>query len=124
MSDEVVDQNIPSNLFDVFSVTPLTQGTKLEHVVGADLVVVEPRRVSSIHRHNQAETVLYILSGSGQVIIGNETVNVSAGNRIQIRAGVFHGVRTQDESFTFMSIQSPPIAQASGHIDLEPIQEG
>jgi len=117
----ILEKDLPSEHFDVFDVTQITRGTLLESVVAADLVSVAPGQTSQVHRHNQAETVLLILEGSGTVLVGDSDVPVSKGARVLIGKGVFHGVRTEGESLTFLSVQSPPILdQAKGTLDLEP----
>ena len=51
------------------------------------------------------------------------TVRVDA--REEARDRPFHGVRTEEESLTFLSVQSPPILdKARGTLDLEPRKSG
>jgi quercetin dioxygenase-like cupin family protein len=117
----ILETDLPRERHDVFEVTQLTRGTPLESVVAADLVVVAPGRASEVHRHNEAETVLLILGGSGTVLVGESRLRVTKGARVLIRKGIFHGVRTEGESLTFLSVQSPPILDtAQGTFDLEP----
>lgn len=107
---------------DVFHVTQVTRGTALADAVGADLVRVEPHRASQTHRHNLAETVLYILEGSATIGVGDGEVRVKTGDRVIIPRGVYHQVRTQAERLWFLSVQSPPILnKAKGTLDLEPL---
>ena len=105
----ILETDLPREQYDVFEVTQITRGTPLESVVAADLVSIGPGRASEVHRHNEAETVLLILDGSGTVLVGESSLRVSQGARVIIGKGVFHGVRTDGESLTFLSIQSPPI---------------
>lgn len=107
---------------DVFHVTQVTRDTPLEDIVGADVVSVDPHQTSSVHRHNHAETVLYIIEGEGVVRVEDEDVAVRAGQRVLIRPGQFHGVTTGDSSLRFLSVQSPPILnKARGTLDFEPL---
>ena len=120
----VVDSDLEVELHDVFHVTQLTRGTALEHEVGADHVVLEPHQTSKIHRHNLAETVLYVLDGAGVVVVEDTDHVVHGGDRIRIRPGQFHGVRTGDSSLTFLSVQTPPILdESTGRFDLEPLED-
>jgi len=106
---------------DVFDVLQITRGTLLEKTVGADLVGVEPHQTSSVHRHNRAETVLYILEGEGMIRVGDDEVAVRAGDRLLVHRGQFHGVTTVAKPLRFLSVQSPPILhKASGALDFEP----
>jgi mannose-6-phosphate isomerase-like protein (cupin superfamily) len=121
----ILETDLSRENYDVFEVTQITRGTPLESVVAADLVSVTPGRTSTVHRHNEAETVLLILSGSGTIFVGESSLSVSKGARVHIGKGVFHGVRTEGESLTFLSIQSPPILdKARGTLDLEPRKSG
>ncbi len=121
MNELVSDSNLVVDVNDVFQVMQLTQGTDLESIVGADYVRLDPEQTSKIHRHNRAETVLYILDGHGVVVVEDVDHNVVAGDRIRIRTGQYHGVRTSDASLVFLSVQSPPILDKStGVLDLEP----
>jgi quercetin dioxygenase-like cupin family protein len=121
MSD-LVDRDLEVELHDVFNVMQLTRGTRLEADVAADLVTMEQGRVSQIHRHNFAETVLYFLDGAAVVRVGEDDVLVVAGDRLTIGKAVYHGVRTPDSPCRFISVQSPPILnKTTGFRDLEPL---
>jgi quercetin dioxygenase-like cupin family protein len=116
-----IERDLPTELHDVFQVVQLTRGTQLQNDVGADLVRLDPHQTSQIHRHNLADTVLYMLDGAGIVVVDDVDHAVRAGDRITIRPAQFHGVRTADDPLTFISIQTPPILdEATGHLDLEP----
>lgn len=121
--DETTDGNLPVERQDVFDVLQVTRSTSLESLVGADLVEVAEGQVSSIHRHNRAETVLYFLSGTARVVLGDDVVQVRSGDRVRIGQGVYHGVRTPDGPCSFLSVQVPPILdKATGILDLEPLE--
>lgn len=120
----VQDSNLQIENYDIFWVRQLTRDTKLEHLVACDFVRVLPQESSEIHRHNNAETVLYIVEGQGEVYHNGTWLKVKAGDRIRIGKGVFHGVRTGNDSLFFISVQSPPILdKASGKLDLEPFRK-
>ena len=122
--NDVLDSDLDVELHDVFHVMQVTRDTALSAVVAADLVDVEPNQQSQMHRHNNAETVLYFLDGSGEVLLTEDytPVAVTRGDRLHIGKGVFHAVRTSDSSLRFLSVQSPPILDvAAGTRDLEPI---
>jgi len=118
---ELLDEDLVVERQDVFDVLQVCRGTPLESLVGADIVEVGPASESSIHRHNHAETVLYILDGEAEVVVGDLVVPVHKGHRIRVGKGVFHGFRTHEHSVQFLSVQSPPILdKATGNRDLEP----
>lgn len=107
--------------FDVFDVQQVTRGTALESVVAADMVSIGPHARSQVHRHVRSETVLFILEGTARAIVGEQTIDVQAGDRILIGKGVFHGFETAASPLRFLSVQSPPILdEATGQLDLEP----
>lgn len=119
-------KNNPSNpqpeTYDVFNVTQITRDTVLENDIAADYVTLEPHKNSEIHRHNKAETVIYILEGTGTIRVGENDVDVKPGDRIYIPKGTFHGVSTNENGLKFISIQMPPILDKSrDHLDLEPL---
>jgi quercetin dioxygenase-like cupin family protein len=121
MTEPVSDRNLAVDVNDVFQVMQLTRGTELESIVGADYVRLDPEQTSKIHRHNRAETVLYVLDGHGVVVVEDVDHKVVAGDRIRIRTGQYHGVRTGASPLVFLSVQSPPILDKStGVLDLEP----
>lgn len=122
--EKIKDSELLVETYDVFQVIQLTRETSLAHVVAADFVRVAAGKSSEVHRHNAAETVLFILAGSGLVFAGDSWIPVQKGDRIRIGKGVFHGVRTGNDSLSFISVQSPPILdKASGVLDLEPLKE-
>lgn len=111
-------------MYDVFYVTQITRTTALESIVAVDRVRVEPWKCSTTHRHNEAETVLFIEQGSGYISINNERHLVKAGDRLCIPRGAWHDVLTFQDWLTFISIQSPPIHdEATGRHDLEQFSE-
>lgn len=115
---------LPEELYDVFYVTQLTRGTVLEYIVGVDWVRVEPWKYSQKHRHNAAETILFIKEGSGYVIINDEKNLVKTGDRVRIPIGAWHVVSTFQDGVVFISIQSPSIHnEATGRHDLELFSE-
>lgn len=115
---------LPEELYDVFYVTQITKATALEHLVAVDRVRVEPWKCSATHRHNEAETVLFIEQGSGYITINDERHLVKAGDRICIPRSAWHSVSTFQDGLVFTSIQSPPIHdEAAGRHDLEQFVE-
>ncbi len=111
---------LPEELYDVFYVTQITKATALQHLVAVDQVRVEAWKCSATHRHNEAETVLFMEQGSGYVTINEERHLVKAGDRVCIPRGTWHNVSTFQDGLIFISIQSPPIHdEAAGRHDLE-----
>lgn len=106
-------------MFDVFQVSQLTRESSLEDSVAVDDVIIRPGQISKIHRHVQSDTLLYIVEGKGEVMVDDDVISVSAGDRVQIRPGQNHGVQTGSDSLHFISIQTPPILnKKTGVLDL------
>jgi mannose-6-phosphate isomerase-like protein (cupin superfamily) len=102
-------------------VQQVTRGTPLESIVAADMVSIGPHATSQVHRHLRSETVLFILDGRARAIVGEQMIDVQAGDRILIGKGVYHGFETAASALRFLSVQSPPILdEATGQLDLEP----
>lgn len=117
-------QQLPEESYDVFHVIQLTRGTALENAVAVDRVRVEQWKQSQMHRHNKAETILFMEQGSGYVVINNEKHLVKAEDRLCIPCGAWHSVSTFQDGLMFVSIQSPPIHdQAADWHDLEPFRK-
>lgn len=120
---DIVDRDLPIEHQDVFDVVQVTAETAIESEVAADIVNVAPGQTSKTHRHNEAETVLYILDGAGHISVGDQRIPVVRGDRLRIGKAVFHNVSTDDSSLTFLSVQTPPILDKStGRFDLEPLE--
>lgn len=65
------------------------------------------------HRHNTHSETLYVLSGRGEMRLANETVEIGAGDFIQVPAGVVHGVRVlSGEPLKVLSMQAPEFTGA------------
>ena len=122
---ERVDNQIESELHDVFNVQQVTRDTPIEEAVGADLVTMDPGMSSKPHRHNFSETVLYFTEGKATVFVNFEPFNVVAGDRLLIHKGEFHSVDTPDDAgCAFLSVQTPPIlSKATGFRDFETHEE-
>lgn len=116
----IIPQRIEPETYDVFEVRQVTRSTSLESVVAVDLVNVAPHQESESHRHNKADTVLLMLSGSGTVRVAGVDYAVTAGDRIHIPPGAFHQVITGEAALEFMSVQTPPIlSKEDDTLDLE-----
>lgn len=115
-----IESKVVQETFDVFQVEQLTRSTTLQNLVAVDQVEIAARQSSQIHRHVKSDTVLYIVDGAGEVVVGEQTFAVRPGDRIHIPPGAYHGVRTGESSLKFISVQSPPILNdATQVLDLE-----
>jgi mannose-6-phosphate isomerase-like protein (cupin superfamily) len=106
---EPILHRVESETFGAFRVTPITQGTALEDLLGLDLITIPAGITTEIHRHSHAENVVYILSGDATAVIDHVGYRVGEGDRLRIGKGVSHGFKTSQTPLTFVSVQSPPI---------------
>ena len=74
-----------------FYKTTLWQGT---HVM-IGLNCLEPNQVQSVHAHQGADKIYFVLSGAGQFTIGDEQQIADSGTVVVAPAGVPHGVENQ-----------------------------
>jgi uncharacterized RmlC-like cupin family protein len=106
---EPILHRVEPEIYGAFRVTPITQGTALEDLLGLDLVTIPPGMTTEIHRHAHAEYVVNILSGDAAANIDHVGYRVVQGDRLRIGRGVYHGFKTSETPLTFVSVQSPPI---------------
>ncbi len=74
----------------------------LDRTVGVDSVVFNttvfpPQRWHELHRHPNADEVLYIVSGQGLHLSEGEPVRQKAGDVVFIAAGEWHGFANDDD---------------------------
>lgn len=71
------------------------------------------------HVHQKTDAKLYMLSGSGQALIGSNRFAYSAGTVIEVPRGTAHGFEVEKET-VFLSVQSQAIRDAeTGTFDFE-----
>jgi mannose-6-phosphate isomerase-like protein (cupin superfamily) len=81
---------------------------------------VPPGRFEIRHLHRKARQFFYILSGEATMMIGDETIKLSAHQAIEIPPGVAHQFRNDStEEVVFLVISSP-----RSHGDRENIPDG
>lgn len=72
---------------DVFNATQFAPGTFLEALLGADYIEIDANHRSEVHRHNNSENVILILSGSATLVLDESEVAVLEGDRVYIGSG-------------------------------------
>ena len=74
-------------------------------------VTVEPGAVQDRHAHDASEQVWIALSGTGQLLLGDEQVReFRAGQVARFDAGDVHGFNnTGDMPFVYLAVTAPPI---------------
>lgn len=123
--DQPIVDRVESEIYGAFGVIQITRDTNLEDLLGLDLITVASETKTEIHRHPNAENVIFVLSGSATALIDHVEYEVKQGDRIRIGKGVYHGFRTRDEPLVFVSVQSPPILNKRlNRLDTEVLIEG
>jgi quercetin dioxygenase-like cupin family protein len=73
------------------------------------LVRIHPGKRNPLHSHPNCEELLYVVSGSCEHLLGEETYNLKAGDVIRIPRGVKHWARcTSPEAMTAVISFSAP----------------
>jgi quercetin dioxygenase-like cupin family protein len=60
------------------------------------------------HRHNDGAHVLYIVSGSGTMTHGDQTIPLKPGMVVHIPAGVAHSLKADGGDLTLVDFAQPP----------------
>jgi quercetin dioxygenase-like cupin family protein len=96
-------------------VTSETVGAK-DSVFG--LTVFPPGAKHDIHRHPHAEEIEYIVSGSGVAQVGDDDVEISAGELVYVPANEYHGFHNTSDGETVMVWTYAPAAslEEAGYI--------
>lgn len=61
-----------------------------------------------MHRHNDGNHVIYIVSGMGKAVVDGTTVPLRPGTVLHIPRGVAHSVRAEGGELTLMDFAQPP----------------
>jgi quercetin dioxygenase-like cupin family protein len=73
-----------------------------------------PHAHAPAHDHTQAEEIIYVTSGYGEIYFDGVPEPVRAGTVACVPEGVEHSVNNQsDETMTIVYVFSPPVAQGS-----------
>jgi quercetin dioxygenase-like cupin family protein len=70
---------------------------------------LNPAAAVPVHRHNQAEQVLYFLSGCCTVSLSGQEIEAKPGTTVHVPKGVDHGiVNTGETELSFLEVTTPP----------------
>jgi len=71
--------------------------------------IIHPGCETELHLHHLSEELYYILSGSGQMTLGERVFSVAAGETICIEPGVRHKIKnTDNQDLIILCCCSPP----------------
>jgi quercetin dioxygenase-like cupin family protein len=75
-----------------------------DYTVGAVAVKDEIK----MHRHNDGNHVLYIVSGQGTATLDGQQVSLKPGTVLHIPKGVVHNIKAQGGELTLLDMAQPP----------------
>jgi quercetin dioxygenase-like cupin family protein len=105
------------NVFQLYQIAP---DTVRAGIAGVDYLEIPPHCVSEIHRHNESDAILFIVSGFAKAELDGRLYDLQPGMRVLIPRGVTHGFKTDQDKLQFVSVQVPPIQDMEhGRFDLE-----
>jgi mannose-6-phosphate isomerase-like protein (cupin superfamily) len=76
--------------------------------LGVGLQRLTGGRGTGVHMHEKEDEVLFIHSGSGLGVVGDQRKSVSAGTTLYIPQGTWHGVEAQSGELEIFWVVSPP----------------
>jgi mannose-6-phosphate isomerase-like protein (cupin superfamily) len=84
---------------------------------------VKPNQTSPFaHHHAQQEELYVVLDGSGQLLLGDEVRDVTAGDVIRISPEVVRSVRTGDEALTLLAFGAPAVSGGENDAEMAPAE--
>lgn len=128
MLSGVAYQKIATNHGDHFNLLKLglfpvpkegVQNGNADHSVeNLELVMIKAGSNGRRHYHKSSNAVVYIVSGRGKLLVGNEAIEYQPNMKISIPSSTLHGFSTDTET-VFLSIQKPHIIDPeTGAIDI------
>jgi len=75
------------------------------HNVVIKKIHVKPFKRISLQKHAHRDEFWYILSGSGKVIVGNETIPANPSSTFIIGRGEVHRIEANADGITFLEVQ-------------------
>jgi quercetin dioxygenase-like cupin family protein len=85
------------------------QGLQANHCSACVITVAPGERVRPAHSHPNGEEVIYIIRGSGRVLVGSDVRPVSAGTVVLFPQGVVHMLHnTGTEEMKVVCFFAPP----------------
>jgi mannose-6-phosphate isomerase-like protein (cupin superfamily) len=105
-----------------------TEGEHLIRNAGSILIKVDPSRGSNnmalgtqqvpirtgiqVHKHQEADEVLFVLEGTGFGTLGDGRMRIEKGSAIYVPNGVWHGVENPDSELLLLWVVAPPGLEA------------
>lgn len=68
------------------------------------IITVQPRQQLSLQYHHHREEYWRVVGGSGEVVIGDETLSARTGDSFYIPQGTVHRMQTLDDTLVILEI--------------------
>lgn len=76
------------------------------------IITFPPGSAAKKHFHNKMEEAYYVISGKGKIVLGNKTLNITAGDTIPIPKKVFHAANNPySKKMKILIITHPKFSQ-------------
>ena len=108
---------LPAERLEGVKITRVLDGTAFDNL-GCEHVLLEKGQHLEPHVHEEANSFILILSGSGFVQMEDKEIPIRQGHLVYVPAGVLHGFRTVDAPIVMYGFQSPPIIKSKENVDI------
>jgi mannose-6-phosphate isomerase-like protein (cupin superfamily) len=108
---------LPAERLEGVKITRVLDGTAFDNL-GCEYVLLEKGQHLEPHVHEEANSFILILSGSGFVQIEDREFPIHQGHLVYVPAGVLHGFRTMEDPIVMYGFQSPPIIKSKENVDI------
>lgn len=77
--------------------------------IGVGMVILPPGNKTTSHSHEKEEETWYVISGRGEITVGDETVDIEPEMLVVAPSGKVHSIHNNsDESLKMLWIFTPP----------------
>jgi mannose-6-phosphate isomerase-like protein (cupin superfamily) len=109
--------DLPAERLEGVKITRVLDGTAFDNL-GCEYVLLEKGQHLEPHVHEEANSFILILSGSGFVQMEDREIPIGEGHLVYVPAGVSHGFRTVTDPIVMYGFQSPPIIKSKDNVDI------
>ena len=108
---------LPAERLEGVKITRVLDGTAFDNI-GCEYVLLEKGQHLEPHVHEEANSFILILGGSGFVQMEDQELPIRTGHLVYVPAGVLHGFRTMEDPIVMYGFQSPPIIKSKENVDI------
>jgi quercetin dioxygenase-like cupin family protein len=108
---------LPVERLEGIKIVRVLDGTAFDNI-GCEYVVLEKGQQLESHVHEEANSFILVLSGSGIVELEDQLIPLKKWDTVYVPAGVPHAFRTVDQPIVMYGFQSPPIIRNEANVDI------